>query len=87
MMNELKPCPFCGGKGVIIEDYPRTDYFVECDKCKTTSDTYQSKEEAIAAWSHRTNSAMIVDTPGGKVTMKQNGGNCMLIGYVHEMKL
>lgn len=63
-MNELKPCPFCGGNGIVIEGYPRTyprtNYYVACDKCKTTSDTYKDKEKAVAAWNRRTNSVMIV---------------------------
>lgn len=87
MSNKLKPCPFCGATDVShwISDFG--DHVVSCNVCFAQGSPAKTEEKAIAAWNRRTNSVMIVDTPGGKVTMKQNGGNCMQIGYVREMNL
>ncbi len=62
-MNELKPCPFCGGDAElrhtdITSEYGRTSY-VTCTKCliKGTminiSFKYSSDERAIEAWNRR----------------------------------
>lgn len=57
----LKPCPFCGGKAMVIETYCKeTDfrgYFVNhsCrvffDPLRTSS--YNTDDEAIKAWNER----------------------------------
>lgn len=49
-MNELKPCPFCGGEAGIL---PEGDYHeVTCQQCGVfvQGHTYES---AIAAWNKR----------------------------------
>ena len=68
-MEELKPCPFCGGEANIIKnEHPRLHrpiknglYHVECCECNVMIgyDTdyggqFDTKEEAIKAWNKRT---------------------------------
>lgn len=57
MADELKPCPFCGGKPALCctrdesDNFDR-DYFVTCDNCSIAiHEEYSS--EAIAAWNTR----------------------------------
>lgn len=63
-MNELKPCPFCGGIAFVEHwelsspdegwDDERYDmYYITCSECESTTDEYRSKEEAIEAWNRR----------------------------------
>jgi len=64
-MNErLKPCPFCGGKRIILdcwEGIHGLNYYVLCKKCKITlysSDgfmlkSFDSAEAAVNAWNRR----------------------------------
>ncbi len=57
-MDELKPCPFCGGNDIQIDemesfwDKNETSWRVLCINCiaETAGDT---KEQAIAAWNRR----------------------------------
>lgn len=58
-MNELKPCPFCGGKPFISAKLP---YFGEeptlavvCEQCNASSKHKTDKEEAIKLWNRRVN--------------------------------
>lgn len=70
-MEELKPCPFCGGKALLMTSAVRgytgaREFKVRCTQCmevreKGTFDTiYQTeeaaKEKAIAAWNTRADS-------------------------------
>ena len=54
---ELKPCPFCGGKGVeILEDenkYLYYRYMAQCQKCGANAKLSRTKEEARKAWNRR----------------------------------
>lgn len=55
-MNELKPCPFCGGKAEIgaNEYYDGANtFFVYCTKCKMQMNTKIDTGEAISAWNNR----------------------------------
>ncbi len=54
-MNEkLKPCPFCGGKAELDEDYDSGNIFwVFCTRCGISTDTDYVSKEAIKAWNRR----------------------------------
>lgn len=62
--NRLKPCPFCGYKGVSMHIYKADDvtrftnkYAVLCDYrlggCGAESGHYRTPEEAIIMWNQR----------------------------------
>ena len=61
MSEKLKPCPFCGGEGIVqaIDFYP--DYsdppiwWVACDICGAHTDEYEgdTEAEAVKAWNTR----------------------------------
>jgi len=62
--GELLPCPFCGSgeaahkddlTGVWVEqnDHDDTAYWAECWACRSRSDEFQSRSDAIAAWNRR----------------------------------
>lgn len=56
-MKELKPCPFCGGEGVLQEHefygYAST-YGVVCFDCGSeTRQFYTNEKTAIRAWNRR----------------------------------
>ena len=60
MMEELKPCPFCGGKARIIADDPFdgyqgncTVYLARCVVCGAEI-SGGKHEKAIEAWNRRT---------------------------------
>lgn len=58
LSEELKPCPFCGGKAKIIyriallggEHYQTS---VRCSNCWSTTPTSSSIDETIAFWNGR----------------------------------
>ena len=58
--NELKPCPFCGGKAEheIFDDGFLVWCRVECKPCGVTLTVpYVVGEEAIEAWNRRADNA------------------------------
>ena len=71
MTEELKPCPFCGGEGIVdireywpdCKRYPETTYGSGCStnncRCELSSDEYywESEAEAITAWNTRAEDA------------------------------
>lgn len=55
-MENLKPCPFCGGEAIIKTIYD-TDFNVSCRnvyKCGAMMEWRDTEEEAIYTWNNRT---------------------------------
>ena len=59
-MPDLKPCPFCGGKGVLSRmPYQENKFIVYCanrnETCKSEPCTnlFDTREEAAEAWNMR----------------------------------
>jgi Lar family restriction alleviation protein len=56
MTNELKPCPFCGGRVEIIKNHlygTVVGYTPYCQKCGCELKQYGSKQNAEKAWNRR----------------------------------
>lgn len=57
-MENLKKCPFCGGKAVSRKRRPdhimNGKCFVCCSECKNKTAYYDTEEKAIEAWNKRT---------------------------------
>ena len=53
--NELKRCPFCGGREIEIVPVPDYAWEVHCNSCGTILGWYKNyaRYEAIAAWNRR----------------------------------
>ena len=86
-MNELLPCPFCGGDGVIgwdevytpHGDLPGEKARVICEDCLAATDYRVDREEAIALWNRRVEPKVTVeihhiltDAPKGKIVFKKD---------------
>ncbi|MFR5049414.1 MAG: Lar family restriction alleviation protein [Faecalispora sporosphaeroides] len=53
-MDELKPCPFCGGKASIGKTIDGMNWQIVCrGECRCTSAYFAQKENAVAAWNRR----------------------------------
>ena len=55
-MNELKPCPFCGGRAKIVrhDEWGWFQYEVYCEKCDASFNAAFSSEEAAKnCWNRR----------------------------------
>ena len=50
-MNEIKPCPFCGGKSRVHLYLGK--WYARCNKCKSYSAPYDTEEQAREAWNRR----------------------------------
>lgn len=49
-MDELKPCPFCGGRPYLHgDDY----YWVTCFECGVETSGYEDVSKVIEAWNRR----------------------------------
>lgn len=61
-MTEIRPCPFCGGKGKIIHTIKELGgtSTITCEMCGAKTEDYiisfkySSDEKAIKAWNRRT---------------------------------
>lgn len=57
-MEDLRPCPFCGGEAAIYEPLATSLWFVCCsngDMCSTCGPDRGTRSEAIEAWNSRAN--------------------------------
>lgn len=56
-MAELKPCPFCGYKGIEIltdgNEYLYYRYFSQCQRCGAGAKRGHTKEDAVKEWNRR----------------------------------
>ena len=59
-MEELKPCPFCGGEACYEYGpgaYGRNENerfgWIQCRNCHVTTDVYINEKAAAAAWNRR----------------------------------
>lgn len=68
-MNELRPCPFCGGKAHIM----RGGHWIACEDCQSESGYCSTKEEAIEAWNRRVDNAAMC--AGGQADERNNGAD------------
>ena len=51
--EELKPCPFCGGKAYIEKNRYKYAYWIKCYDCRVETEAYDYVEEAINVWNRR----------------------------------
>lgn len=49
--HELKPCPFCGGKGRLR--YVCEAYLAVCEECNSTSTAWTNIDKAKDSWNRR----------------------------------
>lgn len=60
-MEQLKPCPFCGGKaslnidpdGTVDTEGRRWAFTIVCNKCAATAGLHWLVQNAIEAWNRR----------------------------------
>ena len=56
-MDELKPCPFCGGEAFARPNLPTYGcdvmYYVFCENCNMRTPLKRTTEKAIEAWNMR----------------------------------
>ncbi len=52
-MRRLKPCPFCGGKAGIYEDYIGNRFVAKCNSCGMTTLHKATKAEVARDWNRR----------------------------------
>lgn len=53
MEDNLKPCPFCGGKAALIKGWCELDNYVMCLECRNRTKPFNTKETAIKKWNTR----------------------------------
>ena len=51
-MNEIKPCPFCGGKAELFHSYDGY-YCVQCTVCYCSTLNFRKEQTAINFWNRR----------------------------------
>lgn len=53
VMEELKPCPFCGCNKVQIRTLGSFNYHAWCPKCRASSAIFEEPIDALTAWNDR----------------------------------
>lgn len=54
IVEELKPCPFCGGEARFVRGDVFNSHSVQCMKCHCFSPSLWTKEECTKEWNTRT---------------------------------
>jgi len=94
-MNELKPCPFCGGEAeTLTAESMHGGYLfgIMCNDCRSRGDVYGTESEAIAAWNSRAERTCefnikdnMNETEGmGDVWIECSACNCVFDFYADE---
>lgn len=52
-VNDIKPCPFCGGMETKVKPVWKDYRFVACQSCKAAGPVMKTKQEAVQAWNDR----------------------------------
>lgn len=58
----LLPCPFCGGEPVLDNLIDPDDHYVNCTKCEIQTIANYTREQVIARWNTRTETATQAET-------------------------
>lgn len=87
MGDNLKKCPFCGGKARYVYSMPLN--YVKCTKCKalgaTIVDTYEQrdgKKEAVDAWNRRADGGLFSVENGVYLVLNASGAKLSKIDGV-----
>ena len=79
-MTDLKPCPFCGYKGVEIladdNEYLYYRYFSQCQRCGAGAKRGHTKEDAVKEWNRR------AEMVHGRWVTHYRSGTTVAEGYV-----
>ena len=68
-MDNLKPCPFCGGEARICKYHGQDKYFVVCELCgASVGNASATRDAAKNAW----NTRYEPPTPGGAIVPAGN---------------
>lgn len=51
--SELKPCPFCGGKMVVVHEMEDNRWLVFCHNCGGMMQSFMTKNDAVEHWNRR----------------------------------
>lgn len=72
-MQELKPCPFCGGEAETSRGLHNYDMWgIWCPECKiAVSALYSSEQDAVAAWNRRAERTCRVEVERRKLSQTQ----------------
>lgn len=85
MTDELKPCPFCGGKARVEDDQNPTirfvpDYYwVLCMKCGAASEYMKREKAAIKRWNRRAIKALSTEPVAWLINYTYQGKHCRAV--------
>ena len=65
MSEQLKPCPFCGGKAFIVMGCNGKEiFYIRCHDCEATGEKFNNNDprgQAILAWNNRRGENIRID--------------------------
>lgn len=54
MPEELRQCPFCGSKEIVLQNIvDEDDFYVSCENCGVQQIANHTKPEAVRLWNER----------------------------------